>query len=126
MRHRRSQRKDAAMRGGSFCTEAADGSPLTRSYSELRARRGREVDDPMPTSGRLALRASTLAAKHPCKVLCGGWGVVLLLTLAGVLSGELGFSGEGEKDWVVLNGAAAEALDAIGLAEAAADCIPQN
>merc|ERR1719171_2706255 len=58
MRRRRSQRKDAAMRGSSFCTEAAARSPLTRTYSELRVRRGREVDDEMPTSGQLALRAS--------------------------------------------------------------------
>mmetsp|Transcript_73571 Transcript_73571/g.185940 ORF Transcript_73571/g.185940 Transcript_73571/m.185940 type:complete len:1090 (+) Transcript_73571:76-3345(+) len=122
----RGSRTGAALRNSSFCTEASDGSAFERVPSELRARRGREPEDVMPTSGRLALHVSSVAARHPCKLFCGCWSVVLGLTLAGVLSGELAFSEEGNKDWQVLDNVHSEAADAIQLAEAAVDCRPLN
>ncbi|CAK0886084.1 unnamed protein product [Prorocentrum cordatum] len=126
LRQRGSQRTDARLRNASFCTVASDGNALARTQSELRARRGREVHEEMPTCGRVSLRASQLAARHPCKALCSCWAAVIAITMAGILSGELAFSEEGPKDWMVLGDVHSQALDAIQLAEAEVDCIPVN
>lgn len=90
---------------------------------ELKARRDQEVDGPMPISGRIAVSAGFLVARHPLKALCFCMGLILAITLAGILSGELAFSAEGSKDWQVLENRYTVMRDAIELSEAAADCI---
>lgn len=120
---KKSSRVSAADRGSSFCSQPADGPPLTRSMMELKARRDQEVDGSMPVSGRIAVAAGFLVARHPCKALCSCVGLILAITLAGILSGELAFSTEGSKDWQILDDRHTVMRDALDLSEAAADCI---
>eukprot|EP00931_Biecheleriopsis_adriatica_P025761 TRINITY_DN1574_c0_g1_i1.p1 TRINITY_DN1574_c0_g1~~TRINITY_DN1574_c0_g1_i1.p1 ORF type:complete len:1112 (-),score=207.49 TRINITY_DN1574_c0_g1_i1:443-3733(-) len=123
---KKSSRRSAADRGSSFCSDPSDGSPLTRSMMELKARRDKEVDTPLPLSGRISIAAGFLVARHPCKALCSCCGLILAITLAGVLSGELAFSGEGSKDWQILDDKHTLMRDAVDLAKGVTDCIQVN